>query len=95
MAEDTSTVTVEFERKTGGDALWAYWVTNGDRRPVREVTWALIDEEDGNGEIWVGVYAARPAKVGTDLQVSFSELAVKDENGLVVGESKEAVDKVI
>lgn len=90
MAGDTSSITVEFERKAGSDVLWAYWVTNGEKRVVREVTWALIDEEDGIGEAWVGVYAARPAKVGTDLQFNFSDFAVEDENGWVVGESKEA-----
>lgn len=90
MAEgETSSVTVEFERKTGKDALWAYWVTNGERRPVREVTWALIDEEEGHGEVWVGVYAARPAKVGTELNINFSELTVEDENGWVAGKPKE------
>ena len=89
MAEDTSPVTVEFERKAGSDALWAYWVTNGEKKPVREVTWALIDEEDGDSQVWVGVYAARPAKVGTDLPLSFSDFAVEDESGWVVGQSKD------
>lgn len=82
--EATSSVTVKWERKSGGDALWAYWVTDGDRKPLREVTWALIDE-DGKGEVWVGVYAARPAKVGSELHIGFSELAIEDENGWVVG----------
>lgn len=89
MAEDTSSVTIEFERKAGSDALWAYWVTNEEKRPVREVTWALIDEEDGNGEVWVGVYAARPAKLGTELQINFSDFAVEDESGWIVGEANE------
>ena len=64
-------------------------MTDGEKRPAREVTWAFIDDEDGDGEVWVGVYAARPAEVGTDLQIYFSELAVEDENGWVIGESKE------
>lgn len=89
MPEDTSSLTVEFERKAGSDALWAYWVINGEKKPVREVTWAFIDEEDGIGKVWVGVYAARPAKVGTDLQFDFSNFAVEDENGWVIGEPNE------
>lgn len=87
LAEDTSSVTIEFERKAEEDALWAYWVTGSERKPIREVTWAFVNDEDEKGEIWVGVYAARPAKLGDELRMVFSELAIEDDSGWVVGQT--------
>lgn len=71
-------VTLEMERKAVDDTLWVY-VIDGDKKvPVREVTWALSDE-DGENMCWLGVYAATPMpKVGEPrdegLKVSFRGL---------------------
>ena len=77
---DSSSLTVEFERKPGSDALGAYWVVEGQRRMVREVTWPLVANEEVDGQIWVGVYAARPSKVKDGLTMEFSQFAIKDEH---------------
>jgi hypothetical protein len=49
----------EYLERDGGvgkaeeDALWVYWVTTRERRPVRKVTWAFVNEDDGKDEIWL------------------------------------------
>lgn len=80
---ESSSVTVEFEHKGGSNALWAYVVENGERKAVREVTWAFFDNGEVDREVWVGVYAARPSKKGDGLKMSFSELVIEDEHGRV------------
>ncbi|EEQ83285.1 hypothetical protein RJZ56_004398 [Blastomyces dermatitidis] len=56
-------------------SLWIYLVEGGERRRIRQVNWAFVDE--GIKECWVGVYAARPAKVGGELAVAFKELEIE------------------
>ncbi|PGG96471.1 hypothetical protein GX51_07805 [Blastomyces parvus] len=56
-------------------ALWIYLVEGGERRRIRQVTWAFVDE--GVKECWVGVYAAKPAKTGGELAVAFKELEIE------------------
>lgn len=72
-------VTIELEREAvdaaagTGSSLFVYVVHNGvrDEVPIREVTWAFEKE----GEISLGVYAARPTALGEGdekpLQVTF------------------------
>lgn len=71
-----NSITIELSREDEGkgSALWVYLVENGRRAdlPIREVTWVFEQE----GEIEVGLYAARPTKVDDD----DSELVVKFEN---------------
>ena len=67
-AHDTQNVTIEVEReaidvaKGLGSSLFVYTVVDGVRSetPIREVTWAFEEE----GEMEVGVYAARPTSTG-------------------------------
>lgn len=46
---DNGTVTIEIERETksgvAGSSLWVYLLENGDRKAVREVTWAFSEEK--------------------------------------------------
>ena len=71
---DTATIELSREDEGKGSSLWVYLVENGRRAdlPIREVTWVFEQE----GEIEVGLYAARPTKVDDD----DSELVVKFEN---------------
>lgn len=50
--------TLEAERV--GQTLWIYLVFNGERRPLREIKWAFLEEREAEAEMWVGVYAAKP-----------------------------------
>jgi len=70
-------VTIEMERDPEGGTLWVYAVSeNGERIPIREVTWVFADENLSEGkELWVGVYAATPTVEGRK----------GEEDGLVVG----------
>lgn len=80
---EESSVTIEIEReqvnpeKGKGSSLWVYLVEGDERTAVREITWAFETE----GEISVGVYAARPttsdAEDGEELAVSFEDLLVE------------------
>jgi uncharacterized protein len=64
--------TVEVENASDG-SLWVWLVSeSGQKLPLREVTWWGDLPEDT--EIWIGVYAAKPAPHGEtdDLVVKFS-----------------------
>ena len=70
-------VTVEMRSEEDG-SLWVYLVHgNGGRSPMREVTWwgAL----EGEVEVYVGVYAARPDPEGRggELGVRFRGLGIE------------------
>lgn len=56
------------------DSLWIYLVEGVQKSPIREVTW--IFQEENVEECWVGVYAARPATEGGELEVNFGHLIV-------------------
>ena len=84
---EARSVTVELVRKLNSSALWAYWVVNGTRRAVREVTWAFAENNNTNGEVWIGVYVAKPSEENGKLTMSFKNLIVEDENGQVVPQS--------
>ncbi|EER38436.1 conserved hypothetical protein [Histoplasma capsulatum H143] len=57
-------------------SLWIYLVEGGERRRIRQITWAFADEERV-AECWAGVYAAKPAKEGGELVVTFKELDIE------------------
>ena len=72
-----ASATVEMVSEEDG-SLWIYLIDGeGGRSPMREVTWwgAL----DGETEVWVGVYAARPDPEGRggELEVRFSGLKIE------------------
>ncbi|KAM5438872.1 hypothetical protein McanMca71_000615 [Microsporum canis] len=70
-------VTIEMKRRPKDQTLWVYAVKeDGERVPMREVTWLFEDEE--KLECWVGVYVCRPSSEAGlgDLTVSFSQLDV-------------------
>ncbi|KAL8866424.1 MAG: hypothetical protein Q9174_006311 [Haloplaca sp. 1 TL-2023] len=67
----------EVDKGTGekGTSLWVY-VTgpDGEKRAVREVAWVFEREE---GEVQVGVYAAKPTvEKGRELEVEFKNLEI-------------------
>ncbi|CZT15991.1 uncharacterized protein RCC_01831 [Ramularia collo-cygni] len=80
----------KFRAERDGTTLWIYAAQEGDEKlkPMREVKWAFL-EGRGEGDILVGVYAAKPTpeegneKDGATqkgIEVTFSELVlVKDE----------------
>lgn len=61
--------------------LWIYAIVNGERRPIREVTWVFESLEHATSVepgCWIGLYAARPSS-GTDdteLKVEFEDLQI-------------------
>jgi len=79
----SNSVTIEIEREAGGTgpSLWVYLVDGEKRTAVREVTWAFELE----GDIDVGVYAARPTEVdgedGEQLVVTFDNFEIEYHGG--------------
>ncbi|KAL5528237.1 hypothetical protein ACEPAF_7373 [Sanghuangporus sanghuang] len=80
---DGDSVTIQIEREPPlesgkGSSLFVYVVKDNqcEELPVREVTWAFEQE----GEIEVGVYAARPTKLKEgdedELVVNFGDIAI-------------------
>ncbi|KAI5363084.1 hypothetical protein Slin15195_G104610 [Septoria linicola] len=62
--------------------LWVYNVVKNERYPLRELTWAFLEDRDKkNAEMWVGVYAAKPIYTeGTpsqNLSVEFKDLRIE------------------
>ncbi|KAF1353427.1 hypothetical protein BDV97DRAFT_396264 [Delphinella strobiligena] len=55
-------------------------IEDGVRRPLREVMWAFLEDRDGEAEMWVGVYGAKPTAEEEDaakgIEVSFEGLVV-------------------
>ena len=52
--------TIEVRRQN--DALWVYWVKGGEEKvPIRELGWVFVGE--GDVDVQVGAWAARPGKV--------------------------------
>lgn len=78
--------TASFLIERNGTDLWVYHVTKQrgqpQRYPLREVTWAFLDERGkANAELWVGVYAAKPTytegRPGEKLSVEFRDLRIE------------------
>lgn len=62
--------------------LWVYNVVKNDRYPLRQATWAFLEERGKkNAEIFVGVYAAKPiftdGKPDKNLTVEFKNLRIE------------------
>lgn len=55
---------IEREHKAGDSntSLWVYLVDHGQRRAVREITWAFSAERLSE-DLHVGIYVARPTKL--------------------------------
>lgn len=49
-----------FEAVREDTTLWIYLVFNEERRPLREIKWAFLEDRKTDAELWVGVYAAKP-----------------------------------
>lgn len=68
--------TVEAERVE--TTLWVYLNFNGERRPLREIKWAFLEDRSAEAEMWVGTYAAKPTTesendVETGIEVIFRD----------------------
>jgi len=77
LADSENGATIELENASDG-SLWVWLLgKDGQRKPLREVTWWGDLEPDA--ECWVGVYAAKPAPHGekNDLMVQFQDFSVE------------------
>lgn len=67
---------IEREQQHGNNtSLWVYLVDHGQRRAVREITWAFSPDMLSEN-LYVGLYAARPTKIPESVQDT-EELAVQ------------------
>ncbi|KAH9863990.1 hypothetical protein J1614_009923 [Plenodomus biglobosus] len=81
ISDDKPGATIEARREQDelGKSIWIYWIVRDgegrevERRPLREVTWALAGEEDWN--VSVAGYVCRPTREGGDgeLEAVFGE----------------------
>ena len=74
-------LTLELERTIEcgepSSALWIYAVEDGERTPVRKVTWAFEPgPTEPEGDLWIGAYAARPHAEPGHLSVTFSDVEI-------------------
>jgi len=79
LNESNNDATIELENARDG-SLWVWLVaSNGERSPLREVTWWGDLAKDT--ECWVGVYAAKPAPHGENdnLIVNFDRLSIETQ----------------
>lgn len=80
--ETQGRMTVEMEREVEngryGSVLRVLLVSNqGDKMPIREITWAFHDLDEDE-EMWVGIYAAKPTKDGRqELEVKLEEFVIE------------------
>ena len=58
--------TIEAERVK--QTLWIYLIFNGERRPLREIKWAFLEDRESEAEMWVGTYAAKPTPERDDAE---------------------------
>jgi regulation of enolase protein 1 (concanavalin A-like superfamily) len=76
----SATIEARREKDVLGKSLWVYWIVKDgegkevERRPLREVTWALAQEDEG-WSIGIGGYVCRPTEEGGDgkLEAEFKE----------------------
>lgn len=76
-SESSSGTTIEIESASDG-SIWVWLLgSNGQRSPLREVTW--WGDLGGQTEIWIGVYVAKPAPHGEKdhLVVHFDDLDIQ------------------
>lgn len=76
LSESTDSATLEMENASDG-SLWIWLLGNGQRYPLREVTW--WGDLEGTTECWIGPFAAKPAPHGEkdDLVVHFEGLLIQ------------------
>lgn len=72
--------TIEAERV--GQTLWIYLIFNGERRALREIKWAFLEDREAEAEMWVGTYAAKPTPESegdaeTGIEVIFRDLQLQ------------------
>ena len=81
--QEEVTIVLEREREGKGTSLYVYLEEEGKRTIVRKTTWVFKDEYL-NGDISVGIYAARPTKLneedGEVLNVSFNRLQITKQS---------------
>lgn len=59
--------------------LWIYLHFNGEKRPLREIKWAFLEDREDSAEMWVGVYAAKPTPEEDDAEKGV-EVVFRDLN---------------
>ncbi|KAK0636996.1 hypothetical protein B0T17DRAFT_482064 [Bombardia bombarda] len=74
-----TTLLIQKEGDENGVSLWVYHVlANGDKVPLREITWVYGDADPGQWDLEVLAMAARPAKTTTSsLKVEVKDMEVK------------------
>lgn len=58
--------------------LWIYLVFNGEKRPLREIKWAFLEDREAQAELWAGVYAAKPTPESEDDLETGIEVVFRD-----------------
>ncbi|KIW55069.1 hypothetical protein PV05_07381 [Exophiala xenobiotica] len=76
LSESTDGATIEMENASDG-SLWVWLLGDGQRYPLREVTW--WGDLEKTTECWIGPFAAKPAPHGekNDLVVHFQGLLIQ------------------
>ena len=73
--------TIEAERV--GQTLWVYFVFNGEKRALREIKWAFLEDRETEADMWVGTYAAKPTAeaddVGAGIDVIFRDFKLETD----------------
>ena len=85
--EKDGKMTVEMEREQEKDGSWGSVLRillvgeNGEKMPIREVTWAFHDVDESE-EMWVGMMAAKPTKdEREELIVTLEGFAIQYRDG--------------
>jgi uncharacterized protein len=74
---DWFTLLAQAETDELGNSLWIYQVVDGEKIPMREVTWVYGLGDADKWELTVEAYACRPAKEAGDLVVQFKDFDVQ------------------
>lgn len=79
---DASQTDATIEAERIDQTLWVYLVVDGEKRPLREIKWAFLEERNTEAEMWVGVYAAKPTSesegdLETGIEVTFQDLKLE------------------
>ena len=72
--------TIEVQRID--QTLWVYFIFNGEKRALREIKWAFLENREADAEMWIGTYAAKPtpesdSDLKTGIEVIFRDWSLE------------------